>query len=126
MPWKNRTAATTPQSIPTRQQPRVSHTSRPSHAVYRFSHGIAVVLGKIRLNYPHKVIFSPVTSVPYWDGCCGSRFSGFADFEARWPLFWDDAQRGQFVSRDYVVENLTLEKCARDYVQITRTVEGAS
>jgi hypothetical protein len=75
--------------------------------------------------YPHKVIFSPVTSVPYWDERCGDRFSGLAEFEARWPLFWDDAQRGRFVPRDYVLENLTLEKCARDYVKIARTVERA-
>lgn len=76
--------------------------------------------------YPHKVIFSPVTSVPYWDERCGHRFSGLTEFEARWPRFWDDAQRGQFAPRDYVLENLTLEKCARDYVQIARTLEGAS
>lgn len=76
--------------------------------------------------YPHKVMFSPVTSVPYWDERCGHRFSGLAEFEARWSLFWDDAQRGQFVPRDYVLENLTLEKCARDYVQLARTVEGAA
>ena len=75
--------------------------------------------------YPQKVIFSPVTSVPYWDERCGDRFSGLGEFEARWSLFWDDTQRGRFVPRDFVLENLTLEKCAQDYVQIARTVEGA-
>jgi len=76
--------------------------------------------------YPHKVIFSPVTSVPYWDERCGRRFSGLAEFEVRWSQFWDDAQRGQFVPRNYVLESLTLERCAQDYLQIARTVEGAS
>jgi hypothetical protein len=76
--------------------------------------------------YPHKVIFSPVTSIPYWDERCGYRFSSLAEFEAQWSLFWDDAQGGRFVPRDYVLENLTLEKCAREYVKIAGSVEGAS
>src|SRR6266446_770948 len=51
-------------------------------------------------SYPHKDIFSPVTSVPYWDERCGHRFSGLAEFEARLSLFWDHVQRWQFVPRN--------------------------
>ena len=76
--------------------------------------------------YPNKVMFSPVTSVPYWDERCGRRFTDFPEFEARWPLFWNDAQLGRYAPRDYVLEHLTLEKCARDYVEIARAVEGAA
>jgi len=75
---------------------------------------------------PRKVVFSPVTPFPYWDERRGHRFSGLADFEARWPLFCNDAQCGQFALRNHVLGNRNLEKCARGYIQIARTVEGAS
>jgi hypothetical protein len=68
--------------------------------------------------FPDRVMFEPVTSVPYWDDRCGQRFSDFADFEMKWDVFWFDAQGGHFTPREYILENLTLEKCARDYVEI--------
>jgi hypothetical protein len=95
----------------------------PVLLVYRSSHGIAAVLGRNPSYYPHKVIFSVVTSVSYGDE--RGHFSGLAEFKARWYLFWDDAQRGEFAPRNYVLESLTLEKRVQDYIQVARTVEGA-
>jgi glycosyltransferase involved in cell wall biosynthesis len=70
--------------------------------------------------YPHKVKFEPVTSVPYWDERCGIRFGDISQFSARLDDFWRKAQAGTFRPRDYILENLTLEKCAKDYLRLAR------
>ena len=72
--------------------------------------------------YPHKVIFAPVTSVPYWDERCGMKFKDAEEFADRWGEFWERVKTGSFAPRDYILENLTLEKCARRYVEIAQTV----
>jgi len=72
--------------------------------------------------YPHKVIFEPVTSVPYWDERCGMKFKDACEFAALWEKFWRRVKAGDFAPRDYIVENLTLEKCAGRYVEITRSI----
>jgi glycosyltransferase involved in cell wall biosynthesis len=72
--------------------------------------------------YPDKVRFAPVTSVPYWDSRCGRRFSNLDEFNIEWPRFWDETKQNRYFPRDYVVENLRLEKCAQDYVRIVENV----
>lgn len=72
--------------------------------------------------YPHKVVFAPVTSVPYWDDRCGMRFKDACEFAASWGDFWERVKAGCFAPRDYILENLTLEKCARRYVEIAESV----
>jgi hypothetical protein len=74
--------------------------------------------------YPHKVRFQPVTSVPYWDERCGKTFKDAAEFPDAWSSFWQDVQARRFRPRDYVLENLTLEKCARDYCALVRDAAG--
>jgi glycosyltransferase involved in cell wall biosynthesis len=75
-------------------------------------------------HYPHKVKFEPVTSVPYWDERCGKRFQDAADFAAKWEDFWDDAEAGHFKPRDFILENLTLERCARQYVELANDLSS--
>jgi glycosyltransferase involved in cell wall biosynthesis len=72
--------------------------------------------------FPHKVKFQPVASVPYWDSRCGRTFASVEEFDDAWDRFWDEAQSGHFSPRNYVVENLTLEQCARQYIQHARSV----
>ncbi len=67
--------------------------------------------------YPHKVKFHPVSSVPYWDGRCGNTFSAAAEFPEAWAAFWEDLRRECWQPRDYILENLTLEKCAKNYLE---------
>ena len=43
--------------------------------------------GKDPGYFPHKVQYSPVSSVPYWDARCGTKFTDIATFEAAWPEF---------------------------------------
>jgi len=72
--------------------------------------------------YPHRIIYEPVTSVPYWDERCGLRFTAITQFDAAWAEFWDAFQRACYTPRPYIMENLTLEKCAREYVKIAETI----
>jgi glycosyltransferase involved in cell wall biosynthesis len=68
--------------------------------------------------YPHRVVFEPVSSVPYWDERCGLSFADIAEFEALWHQFWDGFRATRYEPRSYITENLTLEKCARKYLAI--------
>lgn len=75
--------------------------------------------------YPHRVQFSSVTSVPYWDDRCGMKFRDAADFSARFQDFWTEVTQGRFSPRAYIVENLTLEAGARHYVDLVRRLNAA-
>lgn len=75
--------------------------------------------------FPGQVRYGPVSSVPYWDERCGMKFETADEFGSRFADFWGQVQANAFSPRDYVVENLTLEKCARHYVSIAeRAAEG--
>jgi len=73
--------------------------------------------------YPHKVKFAPVTSVPYWDARCGVKFKDIGEFPDRLAEFLDRQAANDFFPRDYILENLTLEKCAARYVELYREAE---
>jgi hypothetical protein len=72
--------------------------------------------------YPHRVVYGPVTGVPYWDERCGRRFQAIEEFEGAWEAFDAAARAGRYDPRAYILDNLTLEKCARRYVEIVRSV----
>ena len=74
--------------------------------------------------FPNKVKFQPVTSVPYWDERCGRTFAAIEEFDDAWDRFWDEARSGRFGPRSYILENLTLEQCARQYMQHVRDVSS--
>ena len=73
--------------------------------------------------FPDRVRYGSVSSVPYWDERCGMKFETADEFVDRFSDFWERVQAGEFVPRDYVVENLTLEKCARWYADIADEVQ---
>jgi len=72
--------------------------------------------------YPDSVRYRPVTSVPYWDERCGMKFKNTEEFENRFGEFWAQVQAGKFAPRDYITQNLPLEKCARKYRDIADRV----
>ncbi|MDH3975263.1 MAG: glycosyltransferase [Deltaproteobacteria bacterium] len=76
--------------------------------------------------YPDKVKFEPVTSVPYWDNRCGMKFKNIKEFPLKLEEFMDYLNKGAYSPRDYILENLTLEKCARHYVRIIQEVKKDS
>ncbi|MFT3867257.1 MAG: hypothetical protein QM715_02055 [Nibricoccus sp.] len=66
--------------------------------------------------YPHRVRYGPVSSVPYWDERCGVKFTTAAEFASFLDHFFTLQQRGLFAPRQYILDNLTLEKCAQAFV----------
>lgn len=60
----------------------------------------------------------PASSVPYFDERCGNRFADISQFSDRLTEFWEELQAGTLRPRDYMMENLTLEKCAQDFLCI--------
>lgn len=71
--------------------------------------------------YPHKVQFKEgVSSVPYWDNRCGLKFSDFDEFRQRFEDFIE--QLDQFRPRDYILENLTLKTCAKQYIELAKSI----
>lgn len=72
--------------------------------------------------YPERVKFAPVTSVPYWDERCGMTFADAAAFARAWPQFWEACRAHAFRPRGYILDNLTLEKAAQNYVRIARAL----
>jgi glycosyltransferase involved in cell wall biosynthesis len=71
--------------------------------------------------YPEKIKYQPVSSVPYWDKRCGLIFEKIDVFEEQLLSFL--TQLNQFDPRSYILENLTLEKCANWYVDIYKKLE---
>lgn len=66
------------------------------------------------------------TSVPYFDDRCGLRFRDAREFSLRLPEFRERLAAGQFAPRDYILENLTLEKCSRQFVEIVDAAQTIS
>ena len=73
--------------------------------------------------YPDKVVFGPVSSVPYWDARCGLRFTDADGFRRAWPGFIEQARAGRFHPRQYILDNLTLARCAMRYVEIAQAIQ---
>jgi len=71
--------------------------------------------------FPHRVKYRPVSAVPYWDNRCGIKFNTIVDFEVKLPAFLNNLNH--FQPRAYILENLTLEKCAVQYMEIYQQVK---
>lgn len=65
----------------------------------------------------------PTTSVPYFDARCGLKFRNAAEFETQLPLFLAGQREGRFAPRNYILENLTVEKCAAHFVEIVNAAQ---
>jgi glycosyltransferase involved in cell wall biosynthesis len=62
------------------------------------------------------------TSVPFFDEHCGVKFKDMGEFPTKLEEFLDKLNSQQFAPRDYILENLTLEKCAQHYIEILAQV----
>ncbi len=67
---------------------------------------------------PHLVRFGPVSSMPFWDERCGTKFRGPADMVEAFGRFWPAVEAGSFAPRAFMLENFTLAKRAQAYVEI--------
>lgn len=64
----------------------------------------------------------PATSVPYWDDRCGYK-SDKVDLE-HFKEFLDKVEANAFSPREYILENHTLEKAAKNYYNLLRRAYG--
>lgn len=76
--------------------------------------------------YPARVKFAPVSSVPYWSERCGVRFANANEFPQRLDEFLGRQRAGEFAPRQYILEHLTLEHCARHYVELIESAPSAA
>jgi glycosyltransferase involved in cell wall biosynthesis len=65
----------------------------------------------------------PATSVPYFDERCGLKFRDAAEFANQLPAFLARQREGRFAPRNFILENLTLEKCARHFVDLVDSAQ---
>jgi hypothetical protein len=72
--------------------------------------------------YPDRVKFGPVTTVPYWDDRCGHTFEDGSQVPTAIEKFWAAVSGGVFEPRQYVLDNLTLERCAQRYAEIANSL----
>jgi hypothetical protein len=68
--------------------------------------------------FPEKVKYKPVSSVPYWDERCGLKFNDEINFEIQLITFLKLKNQKAFHPRQYILENLTIEECAKEYQMI--------
>ena len=68
--------------------------------------------------YPDRVMYETVSSVPYWDVKCGMKFKDYVEFESYFNFFFEKVKAKLFSPRKFIMDNLTLEKCAEKYVEI--------
>jgi len=76
--------------------------------------------------FPDKIKFAPVSSVPYWDEICGTKFTSKNDFELNLAAFIHKSAADFFQPREYILKNLTLEKCAYRYLEIVASINGSN
>ncbi|MFA6297468.1 MAG: hypothetical protein WC629_02800, partial [Candidatus Paceibacterota bacterium] len=83
----------------------------------------------LSMNIPALVIDSgkieygvELTSAPYFDERCGIKINDFGEFERALTLM--ESKYSYFKPREYISENLNLEKQARDFINLYETHFG--
>ncbi len=76
--------------------------------------------------YPQQIKFQTVSSVPYWDERCGEQFVNELDFEKKLHIFLKKTKKNIYDPRNYILDNLTLEKSAQAYLEIYNSINHTS
>jgi hypothetical protein len=63
---------------------------------------------------------TPASTVPYFDERCGSKFQDLGAFYEGFEGFWKNVTGDKYAPREYVLENLTLEKSAQRMLDIVK------
>lgn len=61
----------------------------------------------------------PATVIPYWDSRCGEIFYKRDHFDYTYRLFMSKLRN--FKPREYVLSNLTMEKCEKEFLKLLNT-----
>lgn len=67
--------------------------------------------------YPLRCRFEPVTSVPYWDERCGETFNHKSKLFGVLNEFLEKIRANVYEPRSFILQNLTLEHCAAQYLE---------
>ncbi len=62
------------------------------------------------------------TSVPYFDERCGVKFTDINDFVTKFQPFFEDCLMNKFNPRDFVLENLSIEKSTDQMLKIYESI----
>lgn len=74
--------------------------------------------------YPERVMYAPVSSVPLWDERCGIKFQNADEFPQRLDDFLQHHRMSMFDPRQFILDNITLEKAAEAYIQIVSDIQS--
>lgn len=75
-------------------------------------------------RHAHGLSDCPASTIPYWDERCGEQFTRLAELDGALDRFLVRLRSGRYHPRDYVLEHLTLEKCARRYLDLLAEAAG--
>lgn len=73
--------------------------------------------------FPNRVKYKPVSSVPYWNDSCGLKFKNLEEFESNLLKFKESVNSNVYKPREFIIQNLSLEKCALEYCNIVNKIE---
>ena len=75
-----------------------------------------LVWNTTRMNQEYGSRYSniPCTSIPYWDERCGEIF--YNNLEEKFDLFISKLET--YKPREYILENLSVEKCAKRFLEL--------
>jgi transcription-repair coupling factor (superfamily II helicase) len=60
----------------------------------------------------------PCTSIPYWDPMCGEYFHTSDELPAAFQTFQTKLASAEYKPRQYILDNLSLEKCAEKFIAL--------
>jgi len=61
----------------------------------------------------------PCTTIPYWDETCGEYFYEANELENKYNVFINNLE--DYKPREYILNNLSVEKCAEHFLQLCKT-----
>ena len=64
----------------------------------------------------------PCTTIPYWDSKCGEYFHHFSELPAAFQTFQDKLTTNQYNPRQYILDNLSTEKCAERFMVLVNYI----
>ena len=64
----------------------------------------------------------PCTSIPYWDSRCGEYFHHLSELPGAFQTFQVKIAAGQYNPREYILDNLSTEKCAERFIELIKDI----
>jgi hypothetical protein len=62
----------------------------------------------------------PCTTIPYWDERCGEYFHHAVELETAFTTFQSKLTKQEYHPREYILENLSTEKCAERFMELIK------